>query len=898
MIDYAVGIDLGTTNTVLAYAPLAFDDAASRITVLPITQLLDAGSIGQKQQLPSFTYLPGAHELSPGATRLPWTPEGEEPAFIVGEAAKRQGARVPMRMISSAKSWLCHPGVDRSAPILPWGAPEEVKKISPVEASARYLSHLSAVFYQATKRLLSEQEVVLCVPASFDDVARALTVRAANEAGLKRVTLLEEPQSAFYDFVSVHRNDLKGALTGVKLILVIDVGGGTTDLTLIDVASGQTKEGVALTRLAVGDHLMLGGDNMDQALARALEPALGGQALTPAEWSELCQACRNAKERIFDDDSPEEISVSLAAKGAKLIGGTRRATLSRAQARELLIEGFFPKTTIQELPKQKRKGLQELGLPYVQEPAIPRHIAAFLGRHKDARPDAVLFNGGALTPKVVTERLVDILSSWRGEQVKQLPSASLDAAVAKGAAYYALTRQGRGVRIGGGAARAYYVGVDTPTGKAALCVIPRRYDSVEELTVSDREFLLRVGSPVRFPFYASSADVGHRVGDFVPIQEDLQELSPIETALKDDKGMRDIPVQLHAQMSEVGTLSLSLVSKEGDQRFKLEFNLRAQSVAPTQTSEEPAVPAHKIKEAKEQLEVVFGKKPREVTSRDITGLTKSIEKILGKTRDEWSTSLLRELSDQLALGMNQRNRSTDHHSAWLNLAGFCLRPGFGYPLDEERISKVTPMFMQGPQFRQEKRSWVEWWIFWRRISGGLPMTQQEAFFQSCQTMLRKTGQKAPEGVDEMLRFMATLEKVDPAKKRWLGEELLERMERGGVSTHLAWALGRVGARSLFHGGAEWVVPAKSVNEWLERFLALSWHNIEDAGFCAALLARKTGDRNRDVEPKLAQNVAVKLRAAKYPTQWAEMVTTIVAQSAQDQRRFFGESLPAGLRLVD
>jgi molecular chaperone DnaK (HSP70) len=897
MIDYAVGIDLGTTNTVLSYAPLSFDDAAARITVLPIEQLFDVGALGEKLQLPSFTYLPGAHDLSPGATRLPWNAEGEETGYLVGEAAKRQGARVSMRLLSSAKSWLCHPGVDRTAPILPWGAPDEVLKISPVEASSRYLSHISTVFYRATQRHLAEQEVVLCVPASFDDVARALTVKAARAAGLTRVTLLEEPQAAFYDFVSAHRANLKETLKDIQLVLIVDVGGGTTDLTLIEVSPETKDSNVKLTRVAVGDHLMLGGDNMDQALARALEPSLGGAALSQAEWSELCHACRGAKERLFSDNPPDEFSVSLAAKGAKLIGGTRRASITREQAKALLLDGFFPNTNSDELPRQKKSGLKELGLPYVQDAAIPRHIAAFLARHKNARPDAILLNGGALTPSVIANRLLNTMSHWRGDPVVQLPSASLDLAVAKGATYYALAKLGRGLRIGGGAARAYYVGLDTPTGKAALCVIPRRFDSTDEVEVSSREFLLRVGSPVRFPFFASSADLGHRVGDLIALQEELTEMSPIETALKDDKGARDVPVKLHAQMSEVGTLSLFLVGSEQEQRFKLEFNLRAQNNPSAPVPEENTVAPSKVKDAKEQIELIFGKKPREVNT-NITALTKNIEKIIGKTRDEWPTTLLRDLFDQLALGMNQRNRSTDHHSAWLNLAGFALRPGFGYPLDEERLQKIIPLFPQGPQFRQEKRSWVEWWIFWRRISGGLPGSQQEAFFQSCMTLLRKTGQKAPEGLDEMLRLMATLERVEPGKKRALGEDLLSRMERGGISSHLAWSLGRVGSRVLFHGGAEWVIPGQYINDWLTRFMALSWRGLEDASFCATLLARKTGDRNRDIDPKLVQQVAQQLRANKAPTHWVDMVTTLVAQTAQDTRRLFGESLPVGLRLAE
>jgi molecular chaperone DnaK (HSP70) len=892
-MKYAVGIDLGTTNSVLAFAPLDAPDPAGAISVMQIEQLLDLGTLGNSPSLPSFSYLPGAHEVPAGAGRLPW--HEAEPEFLCGEAAKRQGARVPARLIASAKSWLCHGGVDRASPILPWGAPDEVKRRSPVEVSALYLEHLRHAFFRSTGEDLAAQEVVLCVPASFDEVARSLTVEAARQAGLSRVSLVEEPQAAFYSFVAQHRASLAASLEGVRCALVVDVGGGTTDLTLIEVSPSETAEGVTLTRVAVGDHLMLGGDNMDHALARLLEPRLGGK-LDAVEWAELCQTSRALKERLLSQEAPESLSVSLLGRGSGLLRGTRRAELSREETFALVVEGFFPETEANDLPKKARGGLRELGLPYVADPAIPRHIAAFLARHKDARPDALLLNGGALTPSAISARLVSLLGRWRGGEVRLLPSDSLDLAVAQGAAYYGLAKRGLGVRIGGGAARAYYVGLDAQGQKAALCVVPRRYDSLHEIEIAGREFALAVGTPVRFPLYASSADLTHQPGDVVPVTEELAELPPIETALKDSSGARELRVQLRAQVTEVGTLALSLVSEQAARRFRLEFNLRGSQ--PGAASEENTVPAARLREAKEVLEVIYGKKPREVTPRDITGLSKTLEKSLGRARDEWPTPLLRELFDALAQNLNQRNRSTEHHAAWLNLAGYCLRPGFGYPLDEERVQKLVPQFSQGPQFRQEKRSWVEWWIFWRRISGGLPAPTQESFFQSGLSLLRKTGQKAPEGVDEMMRFLASLERVPPPKKAALGEEILKRLERDGPSSHLLWCLGRVGSRVLFHGGAEWVIAPNTANDWVERLLSLSWKNGDDAAFAATLLSRKTGDRNRDLDPALAQRVVAQLRAQKASQAWIEMVSSVVTPSAQEQRRLFGESLPAGLRLVE
>jgi molecular chaperone DnaK (HSP70) len=887
MSRYAVGIDLGTTNTVLAYAELHHPDPAGNIQILPITQGIDVGETGTQAQLPSFAYLPGV-EVAADAQKLPW----ESPLFL-GEIARRQGARVPGRLIHSAKSWLCHEGVDRSAPILPWGGAAELSKYSPIEISARYLSHLAAAFQHSTGAALAEQEIVLCVPASFDEVARELTVEAAQQAGLTRFHLLEEPQAAFYSFVARHRKTLTEELTDIRSILVVDVGGGTTDLSLIE--AKVDGESVSLTRVAVGDHLMLGGDNMDQAIAHALEARLG-TARGASEWSELCLASRNAKEKLLAEDAPEAITISLLGRGSSLLGNLRKTQLSRNEVTQLVMDGFFPTCAFDEQPTRRRTGLRELGLPYAHDPAISRHIAAFLQRHGGHAPDAFLCNGGVLGPSIVRERLSALFAVWSGKTPKQLPHTSLSLAVAEGAAYYALARSGAGILIGGGTARAYYVGVESSAGKAALCVIPRRHDSIEEVEILGKNFALRVGEPVRFQLYASSSDTKHQIGEVVPLSEDLIELTPIETVLRDSQQKGEISVRLHAQTNELGVLCLSLVRPDNQQRFRLAFNLRANEGSAT-SEEGVAISPSKRREASELLETIYGKKPRDIDTRDITGLGRSLEKIVGHSRDEWATPLLREMSDLLLVGVNQRNRSADHHATWLNVTGFCLRPGFGYPLDDDRLAKVTSIFAQGPQFRQEKRSWNEWWIFWRRIAGGLSQEVQERFFDQSLAQLRKKGQNAPEGQDEMMRFLASLEKVPPRKKAQLGETWLQDMTRHGLSANLLWALGRIGNRNLFNAGAEWVIPTQTVEDWLERLLALNWKQAEEAAFTAALLGRKTGDRERDISPELAQQLLQKLRAGKYPALWAELVANVTELSAQERKRVFGESLPSGLRLV-
>jgi molecular chaperone DnaK (HSP70) len=454
-----VGIDLGTTNSAVATVD------GKRVEILPIDQVVASGESAPRPLLPSALYLPAGSELPPGALKLPWG----EPPFVVGAFARHQGARVPGRLVTSAKSWLCHPGVDRTAAILPWGAADDVARVSPVEASARLLAHLrSAWEHHHPGQKLSDQEVVLTVPASFDEVARELTVESARVAGLEHVTLLEEPLAAFYHWLETQRGAQDKALAGISLILVVDIGGGTTDLTLIQATAAD--DGLRLDRIAVGDHLLLGGDNVDLAIARLAEQRLGGASLDATEWGALVLAARGAKEALLADDAPESRSLAVLGRSSRLLGGSKRVDVTRDEVRALVLDGFLPQVPLSARP-DRRAGLKQLGLPYASDAGITKHIAAFLGRHLlvEQRVDAVLFNGGALTPRLVQERLLDVLESWGGRRPVLLVNDALDLAVARGAAYFGLVRRGEGVRVGGGSPRAYFLGVRTEKGHEAVC---------------------------------------------------------------------------------------------------------------------------------------------------------------------------------------------------------------------------------------------------------------------------------------------------------------------------------------------------------------------------------------------------------------------------------------------
>ncbi|HET7755605.1 MAG TPA: Hsp70 family protein [Anaeromyxobacteraceae bacterium] len=911
---FIVGIDLGTTNSALAAIDLGREgDLVESLAVVPVPQLVAAGELAERPLLPSAAYVPGEHELPPGSRALPWG----EPEVVVGEWAKVQGSRVPGRLVASAKSWLSHPRVDRTAPILPWGAPEGVTRLSPVDASALFLGHLRAAWDHAHPQApLAAQEVVLTVPASFDEGARELTVRAARQAGLARLTLLEEPQAAFHDWAARHRADLQAALAGASLVLVVDVGGGTTDFTLIHAA---VKQGTpTLTRIAVGDHLLLGGDNVDITLARRVEHRLGAR-LDAVQWSTLVQACRAAKEALLAERAPASAGVSVAGRGSRLVGGTLSAEITRAEVREVLLEGFFPAIGPEDVPRRAgRAGLLELGLPYESEPAITRHALAFLRDHATEvaeaigrpvatlpRPDAILLNGGVFTPREVRERLRDVMSSWfPGEPVSLLENARLDVAVARGAASSGLVRRGVGLRIGGGSARAYYVAVDAPGEAArALCVIPRHLEEGREIAVP-RTFSLLVDRPVRFRVYATRRARFDQPGDLVDLDEAaFQPLPPIETVLRAPGGGKaEIPVRLHAALTDIGTLELWCVAEDRDARWKLEFQLRGTS-SDTGPTEVEAMP-RRFADARALVELYYGKKAAAVDPRAVKGLFRELEKVLGP-RDGWTTPVIRELWASLHAAMPRRRRSADHERLWCSLTGWCLRPGFGAPLDSWRAAETFRAFGEGLQFQSEPHNWQAWWILWRRIAGGLDEAAQARILELVMPFVppadprkakpRVAGVRA-EAIDELIRLAASLERVPADRKRDLGEAVFARVEREGAAPHLLWAIGRIGARVPFHGSAHTSVPKEVAEDWISRLLALPTSRAELA-FPLSQLARASGDRARDVEPEVRDAVLAALAQARAPEDVIRPVREAVALGAAEEQRIFGDALPAGLRLI-
>ncbi|MFZ5829987.1 MAG: Hsp70 family protein [Planctomycetota bacterium] len=594
---YVVGIDLGTTNSVVAFAPLTGD--RPQIELLALPQLVAAGTLEPRTALPSFLYLAPEHEK--GTLDLPWA-TGRD--YAAGEFARRQGAEVPDRTVSAAKSWLAHSRIDRHQPILPWNAPAEVAKVSPVTASQRYLEHLASAWEAAHPDApLAEQLVVLTVPASFDASARELTREAALSAGLpENLVLIEEPQAAVYAWLSAVGDRWRRLLKVGDTLLVCDVGGGTTDLTLVGV--GEENGELVLRRIAVGNHLLVGGDNMDVALAHHVAGIFAekGTVLDPWQSVALWHSCRSAKEALLaaaETQPPERFAISVLGRGRKLIGGTVSVEVERDRLTELLLEGFFPHCQLSDRAVRRRaSGFQEIGLPFESDTAVTRHLATFLQAHGKeqsgpVRPTHVLFNGGVFKAETLRRRLLEVVGSWFGSDAPDTLEGpqDLDHAVARGAAAYGFGKQRGGVRIRGGTARSYYVGIETaglavpgaPRPMRALCVVPFGMEEGTETPVPSSEIGLVVGEPAVFRFFSSSTRKSDRPGQLLPqwSPDEIQETDSLEALLPADEAIDEpyVPVTFEARITELGVLELWCVSTRTDRRWKLEFSVREDAEA-------------------------------------------------------------------------------------------------------------------------------------------------------------------------------------------------------------------------------------------------------------------------------------------------------------------------------
>ena len=913
---YIIGIDLGTTNSAVSYVDLEADTAKNKgIKLFKVPQLTGLGEVSPLSVLPSFCYIPGKYDIAEESIRLPW---GTDEVNFVGKFARDHGSKIPSRLVSSAKSWLCHSNANRRAKILPWGSGEDVNKISPVQATAAYLKHIR-MSWNSTKDeddeyYLENQQIIITVPASFDEVARDLTIEASKLAGLRNITLLEEPLAAFYSWLIKHEENWQDFIKPGELVMVCDVGGGTSDFTLITLR--ETEGTPRFERIAVGDHLILGGDNIDLTLARHIEKQFKQSGhLSADRWKTLCHLCRQAKENILNEGVDSE-TITMMGEGSSLIGGTLTARLERSRLEQVVLEGFFPVIENHDSKAKKiQKGISEFGLPYETEPAITRHIGLFLEKHADdvknilnkkPFPDLILFNGGSLKSPLIQKRIQDSVCRWFDETSSNEPTILEnpvpDLAVALGAAYYGLVKIGKGVRVGSGSARSYYLGFERKNGdgqnqKSAFCIVERGVDEGSLITLPEKKFQVLANQPVSFDLYSSTYRSGDKSGDIVSIDDTLTPLPPIQTVIQfGQKGAKkEIPVQIEAEFSEMGILFLWCRSLSTSHRWRLQFQLRDTAGKP-EVFDSEVFDSAIIDAAVSDIRIAFAANSDPAA---LIQLVKTISKTIGRTKEKWPLGLIRRLADELLDDISVKNYSAEHEIRWLNFVGYCLRPGFGDGMDEQRIQSLWKTYQQGIAFKKNPQVKNEWWILWRRVAGGLISGKQRQFIQDLRSvLLPKKGTKVRISNQERIEIwmaVGNMERLTVKDKIEFGRQLLSELHPKKSRPPLLWALSRIGARELLYGPVDRVIPPIEIGRWITKILENEWSNSRPVGAALVQMSRKTGDRMRDLDQEILNRVIQWLQTMNMADE-ADFLTSVKPMATMEESKIFGESLPTGILL--
>jgi molecular chaperone DnaK (HSP70) len=939
---YLIGIDLGTTNCAVAYIDI--NDAGSGpspsgIRVFEVAQLTGPGEVRPASLLPSFLYFPNEDELSSGSVSLPWE---EHPSAIAGIMARDQGALVPSRQVSSAKSWLCQSAIDRTSNILPREAEPSEPMMSPVEACARYLVHLRNAWNYAmaaehganSQQQFENQEIVLTVPASFDEEARELTVEAARQAGFHNLTLLEEPLAAFYAWIADHHETLGSDLQDDELVLICDIGGGTSDFSLV---RAHIKGGnVEFERTAIGEHLLLGGENLDLALARRVEQKIGTE-LSLRQQHALRVMCAAVKERMLSEQNVDRLAINILGGGRSVVGQMVSSELSHDEVSELITNGFLPLTAFEEMPLRARAaGLREIGLPYAADPAITKHLAAFLKHaavtmdtqthsqeRRDvgpptARPDAILFNGGFCIPAIVRERIAQAIGNWfgdsRGWRPKILNHQVQSSAVAIGAAYYARVRRGAGLRIKAGSARTFYVGMRSEEGVKAVCVLPAGINEGTTLLLLEREFSVLANRPVSFHLYSSTTrhDAHGAIADLDP--EEIHCHAPLVTLLRYGKRLQqtELAVRLSVSFTEVGTLELWCESVKSPHRWRLQFELRREASAPQQSEHTsllasiphrhtPSVSEPALNSSVQLIRSWFGTSGAEHSEpADAASLVGTLESITGLKREFWHISTVRTFCDALLEVSDGRKLSPRHEVRWLNLFGYCLRPGFGDRNDNQRSAQTRRIYQAGLAFPGELQCQVDWLVLWRRIAGGLTTVDQQQLWNYlgglCISRKKPRTRLNSQVEHEGWRLLASLEHLPATTRASLGGELLQKLRKEPSDGGWLWSLGRIGARIPLYGSLHCVVASERAAEWINALLGLRELTHETTS-AIVQLGRRVEDRSRDISPDVIQSAIAKLKSAGVADDAClQPLLEFTLPVRDDVVRTFGEALPKGLKL--
>lgn len=926
IVRYIIGIDLGTTNTCVAYADM--ENSRQSIQNFRIPQLKSLSAIEDLPTLSSCCCLTSPGEWPSGALDLPWS---KNPEVFVGFFAKDYGSRIPTKLVCSAKSWLCHSGANRREKILPFEASDTLQRISPIEASALYLRHVREAWNHLmakgdVENEFDQQAVILTVPASFDEVARSLTVEAAKMAGYTHVTLLEEPQAAFYSWIAQHEHHWAKKLYPGSRILVCDIGGGTTDFSLIEVCETEGKLG--FQRQSVGDHLLLGGDNMDAALAHFIEAKLKEELqleFTHFQWLQILHQARKAKEALLSENAPLKYSVAIQGAGSQIVQNTLTLELKKNEVEELLLKGFWGITSWDEAKiVRKGSGIRSLGLPYEEEPSITKHLAHFLegsaraGRGEVLKPDFILFNGGAVKPLFFQQAILESLKTWFPEKnPKILESYHLDLAVARGAVYYGKARQGHGIRIGGGVPRAYYFAVETQEQKdslikQAITLVPRGAEegSIFELKHS---FWSRPNTPIAFRMYSSNIRLDDKVGDLISIDpKEMQLHPPIHTLLRFGKGSLQetakemIPVHLVAALTPLGTLEVGLKSQISDHRWSLEFQLRKES------GQENSLSVLDKRRQDETFDLEYLLNAQKVIKKFYQGdvdfkssqIMEHLEKTLDQNRQDWSLNTLRELWTELNKQAPQRKTSLEKEARWWNLAGFLLRPGYGFPLDDFRLKELWKIILADSKSNRSPDCLLQSWICYRRVAGGLNKGQQMQLSNDLLTSIysKKSGKIEIKNKNELylyhekIRSLAAMEFLDMSIKEKLGCALLARIESRCYSSADLWALGRIGARHLVYGSLAHVIPREVCSRWVKALLEKTDVPPEALSFLIGQLARKTKLRELNLPDELLQQSLRRFESTGYLERLKTLLFEDGDLTKEEQGHIFGDNLPLGLSL--
>lgn len=921
--QYVIGIDLGTTNSAVSYVDVTalkndkptgkHFEKKNHIKVFNVPQLTGHGEFTKISILPSFLYIPGEYDISQEVLKHPWKKRKD---LFAGSFARDHGSKVPSRLVSSAKSWLCNTQADRIAKILPWGS-EGFEKISPVEATSEYLLHIKNAWNHFVKdedKFIENQFVVITVPASFNEEARQLTMEAVRTAGFgSLVTFLEEPLAAFYCWLINHEKSWHNHVKPDDLILVCDVGGGTTDFSLVTLKESQGSP--RFERIAVGDHLILGGDNIDLALARKVESKFQSKSkLTSDKWKTLCHRCRQAKEKILDKGETH-VRITIKGEGRSLIAGTLAADLTREDVETTLLDEFYPYIeSTRDLQEGVEREMTDFGLAFEKDPAVTRHIIRFLEKHrhdvkkilsKEPLPDFILYNGGTLKPALVQERIRQAIGNWfrksRQEPATILENSAPELAVGIGASYYGLVKQGEGVKVGSGSPRNYYIGVSIKEKSLpkAVCIVERGLDEGSVIDLSQMRYEVRANEPVKFDIYYSSYRSGDKAGEVVTIDDSFSSMTPVQTIIKFGKtsNRKIIPVTIGAEYTEMGTLSMYCHSAVSEHKWKLQFQLRDMQQR-VESRETQIYDQTLISNACNLIHQVFT--DQSDSGDALKGIVKQIEKIVGQKKSNWPLSFLRSIADKLITVENTRKFSAQHEARWLNLAGFCIRPGFGDAFDEERARKLWKVYISGLKFEKSVQNRIEWWIFIRRMAAGLKAGQQRQFFQDISPILIKgKNNKVKLSFQEQVELWMTagnMERLLVKDKVVLAKSLLPMLKPGKNHKMMFWTLSRLGARQLLYGSVDRVIPAREVIKWINLVMKKTWNKKDPVEDMIVQLSRKTGDRTRDIDQETVLKIIGWLHERKAKELFVKMVNEKIDMAVKEKNAQFGEKLPSGLVL--